>query len=162
MDDALRDGGRQQRLPAGDGANGGEQLLGRVVLQDEAAGPGAEGFVDVLIEVERGQDQDPNAGVGRKDPPRCLESVELGHPDVHQHHGRREPRGLVDRLEPIARLGDHLDVGLAGEQHAEARAHHRLVVGDEHADAHTAVSTGSRALRMKPPSGAGPADISPP
>jgi hypothetical protein len=37
---------------------------------------------------------------------------------------------------PVARLGDDFDVGLAGEQHAEACADHRLVVGDEDADAH--------------------------
>ena len=47
-----------------------------------------------------------------------------------------EAGGLVDGLEPVARLGDDVDVGLAGEQHAEAGAHHRLVVGDEDADAH--------------------------
>ena len=47
-----------------------------------------------------------------------------------------EPRRLVDRLEPVARLGHDLDVLLAGEQHPEAGAHHRLVVGDEDADRH--------------------------
>ena len=47
-----------------------------------------------------------------------------------------EARRLVDRLEPVARLGDDLDVLLAGEQHAEAGADHRLVVGDEDADPH--------------------------
>ena len=40
---------------------------------------------------------------------------------------------LVDRLEPVARLGDDLDVGLAREQHPEARANHRLVVCDQDA-----------------------------
>jgi hypothetical protein len=44
--------------------------------------------------------------------------------------------GLVDRLETVARLGNDFDVGLAGEQHPEACADHRLVVGDEDADAH--------------------------
>ena len=51
-----------------------------------------------------------------------------------------EARGLVDRLEAVARLGDHLDVLLAGEQHAEAGADHRLVVGDEDADRHRPVA----------------------
>ena len=51
-----------------------------------------------------------------------------------------EARGLVDRLEPVARLGDDLDVLLAGEQHAEAGADHRLVVGDEDADGHRPVA----------------------
>ena len=41
-----------------------------------------------------------------------------------------------DRLEPVGRLRHHLDVGLVGKQHPEARPHHRLVVDDEHADGH--------------------------
>ena len=47
-----------------------------------------------------------------------------------------EARRLVDRLEPVARLGDDLDVRLTREQHAEACPDHRLVVGDEDAHAH--------------------------
>ena len=74
--------------------------------------------------------------VGGEDSPGRLEPVELGHADVHQHDGGVEARGLVDGLDPVARLGDDLDVRLAGEQHAEACADHRLVVGDEDADAH--------------------------
>ena len=74
--------------------------------------------------------------VGREDAPRRLEPVELGHADVHQDDGRVEARRLVDRLEPVARLGDDVDVLFAREQHAEAGADHRLVVGDEHADRH--------------------------
>ena len=65
-----------------------------------------------------------------------------------------KPGGLVDRLEPVARLGHHLDVLLACEQHPKAGAHHRLVVGDEHADRHGRSSpSGRRVLRTNPPSG---------
>ena len=74
--------------------------------------------------------------VGRKDASGRLEPVELGHTDVHQDDRRVEARRLLDRLEPVAGLGDHLDVVLAGEEHAKAGAHHRLVVDHEDADAH--------------------------
>ena len=47
-----------------------------------------------------------------------------------------QPGRLFHRLETVARLGDDFDVPLAGEQHAEAGADHRLVVRDEHTDAH--------------------------
>ena len=101
--------------------------------------------------------------VGGEDPPGRLEPVELGHADVHQDDGRVEARRLVDRLEPVARLGHDLDVLLAGEQHAEAGADHRLVVGDEDADAHRpSPPSGRRVLRTKPPPAAVPAVISPP
>ena len=72
-------------------------------------------------------------------------------------------RGLVDGLQPVARLGDDLHVLLAREQHAKAGADHRLIVGDEDPDRHRGSSAiGSRVLRTNPPSGAVPADISPP
>ena len=71
--------------------------------------------------------------------------------------------GLLDRLEPVARLGHDLDAVLAAEEHAESGAHHRLVVGDQHPDRHAPFSLiGRRASRTNPPSGAAPADISPP
>ena len=132
-------------------------------MRTKPLAPDAERLVDVLVQVERRQDQDPRRLVGGEDAPRRLEPVELGHADVHQHDGRVEARRLVDRLEAVARLGDDLHVRLAREQHAEAPAHERLVVGDEDADAHRRrPSTGRRARRTKPPSGAVPAFISPP
>ena len=52
---------------------------------------------------------------------------------------------------------------LAGEQHAEAGADHRLVVGYEDADRHRRLAvSGRRVLRMKPLPFALPALISPP
>jgi len=99
----------------------------------------------------------------RENPPRGLEPVELGHADVHEHDLRLEPGGLVDRLEPVGRLGDDLDALLAPEEHPEARADHRLVVGDEDADRHDPLrSIGRRVESTKPPSAAVPAVISPP
>ena len=136
LDHPLRDRGGQQRVSAGHDPDRLEELLGRVVLQDESAGAGSERLVDVLVQVERRQDQHPGRVVGGEDPPRRLEPVELRHADVHEHDGRVEAGGLVDRLEPVARLGDDLDVRLTREQHAEARPDHRLVIGDEDAHAH--------------------------
>ena len=103
-------------------------------LRTKPLAPALQRLVDVLVEVEGGEDQDRARRVGGEDAPRRLEPVELGHADVHEDDGRLEARRLVDGLEPVARLGDDLDVLLAGEQHAEAGADHRLVVGDEHAD----------------------------
>ncbi len=39
-------------------------------------------------------------------------------------------------LEPVAGLGDDLDVGLSRQQHGEAAAHQGLVVGDDDTDRH--------------------------
>ena len=61
--------------------------------------------------------------IGGEDPPGGLEAVELGHAYVHQDDGRVKARRLAYGLEPVARLGHHLDVLLAGQQHAKAGAH---------------------------------------
>jgi hydrogenase maturation protein HypF len=163
LDHAPRHGGGEERVAARDGADRGEELLGRVVLEHEAAGARAQRLVDVLVEVEGGQDQDARGVVGGEDAPRRLEPVELRHADVHQDHGGPEARGLVDRLEPVRRLRHDLDVVLAAEQHPEARADHRLVVDDEDADAHAGPPpSGSRVLSTKPPPSAVPVVSSPP
>ena len=72
----------------------------------------------------------------RDDAPRRLEPVHRRHPDVHQHDvGPAATHGL-DRLRAVRRLGDDAQVGLGLEDHPEAGAHERLVVGDEDVDAH--------------------------
>ena len=139
-----------------------DELLRRDVLEQEAAGSGAERVVDVLVHVEGRQHHDLRLGraVG-EEPARRLDAVELRHAHVHQHDVRREPLPFGDRLEPVRGFADDLDVLLRFEDHAEARAHECLVVDDQDAQAHSAV-TGSRARSSNPPSGRGPAASSPP
>jgi hypothetical protein len=152
FDHTLRDRRREERVSSGDGADSGEELFGRVVLENETAGAGAECLVDVLIEVERREDQDPGTVVGGEKAPGRLEAVELGHADVHQDDGRVKTACLVDRLETVARFRDDFDVLFARKEHPEAGAHHRLVVGDEYANSHGRPPLiGRRVLRTKPP-----------
>src|SRR5919198_436113 len=59
-------------------------------------------------------------------------------------------------------LRDDLDVGLEGEQPGQGSAHHRLVLGQQHAD-HRAEATGTTARTRNPgPSSRGPASRRPP
>ena len=46
---------------------------------------------------------------------------------------------------PFAGLADDLEVVAGLQDHAEAAAHQRLVVGQQHADGHRAASSGRRA-----------------
>jgi hypothetical protein len=65
---ALRDSGRltyHDSAPPAYYADGRDQLFRGPVLQQEAARPGAERVVDVLVQVERGEDQDPGRRVVR-------------------------------------------------------------------------------------------------
>ncbi len=67
FDDTLGDGRRTKRISACDDADCRDELFRRVVLQDESAGAGAERLVDVFVEVERRQDDDPGCGVRGED-----------------------------------------------------------------------------------------------
>src|SRR5207248_8165775 len=95
---------------------------------------GGQRCVHVLVQVERGQHDDPRAVPapgGGQDPPGRLEPVHLRHPDVHQHDVRPVPERGRDRLPPVRGLGHHRDARRAEDQ-PEAAADQRLVVRDDH------------------------------
>ena len=66
--------------------DGRRQLGGRHVLEQEAAGPEAQGGEGVLVEVEGGQDEHPRRGGLGHHPPGGLDPVHPRHPHVHQDH----------------------------------------------------------------------------
>ena len=119
----------EQRVAGGDHPHGVHQLRGRHVLEDEAARPGPQRLDDVLVEPEGGQDQDAVPG----QPPRRLDPVEQRHADVHQHDVGAQRARELDRLLAVAGLADDLHLAGRLEHRAEARAHQRLVVGDQQA-----------------------------
>ena len=126
--------GREQGVAAGDGADACDQLLRRDVLEQEAARAGPQRLVDVLVHVEGRQHHDLGGRVRcGQQLPRRLDPVDLGHAHVHQDDIRRDAARLLDRLSPVRRLADDLEVGLGLEDHPEAGAHERLVVDDQHA-----------------------------
>ena len=139
---------REQRLAGRDDADAGEEPFGRLVLEHEASGSGAQGVVDVLVEVEGREHEHPGvvACAGGQQLARRLDPVHARHPHVHQDDvGPEAPRGL-DRLLAVARLTDDLDVVVGPEDERKARADHRLIVGDQDPDTHArSPSSGSRA-----------------
>jgi hypothetical protein len=98
LDQAAGHARRQERVAAGDHTDRVDQI-GRIdVLEQEAAGATLHRLVDVLVEIERRQDQDPRSVVGGEDATGRFEPIELGHPDVHQNDGGMEARCLVNGL----------------------------------------------------------------
>jgi hypothetical protein len=167
LDKALGDRRGEQRLALRDDADACGELLGRHVLEQEAARAGSQRLVDVLVEVERREHQHPHGRVAAElgHPPRRLDPVELRHADVHQDDVRLELAGELHRLGAVGRLADHVEVVLGVEDHPEAGADEGLVVGDEdarHALTLSRSSSGRRARTRNPPFGRGPASSSPP
>ena len=104
-------------------------------LEEEAARAGLHRLVDVVVDVERRQDEDARVE------PRALRCRRVAsmpstpgiRTSIRTTSGRRRPASL-DRLVPVLGLADDLDVVLAVEDRAEAAAHERLVVGDQDAN----------------------------
>jgi hypothetical protein len=136
---------RQQRVALRHCADACDELLGRDVLEEEAARAGPQRVVDVLVHVERREHHDLRVQPVRQHAPRSLDPVHLRHADVHQDHVRLQPLRLRHGIGPVRGLSGDVDVLLGVEDHAEAGADERLVVHDEDAEAHEL--TGSLARR---------------
>ena len=145
VEQAAGDLGCEQGVAGHHGADPGDELLRRGALEQEAAGAGPDRVVDVVVEVEGCEHEDLRAGIAAEQVARGLEPVELGHPDVHQHEVRRELARALQRLAPVGGLADHLEVGLRVEDHPQAAAHERLIVGDQDPDglAHACIRSAS-------------------
>lgn len=78
---------------------------------------------------------------------RVWQNNEFGHPDVHENHVGAGAAHCVHGLGPVGCFGDDVDP-VCHEDHAEAGADQRLVVGDHDAQrgfGHDVVSKGMRA-----------------
>jgi hypothetical protein len=83
LDHGARDCGGEQSFTAGDDADCCGDLLGRCILEHEAARASAQRVVYVGVEAEGGQDQHARARLRRDDPSSRLDPVQDGHADVH-------------------------------------------------------------------------------
>src|ERR1022692_674575 len=173
-DEAAGDGRREQRLAGRDDPYRVEEPLGGDVFEQEAAGSGAQRVVDVLVQVEGGQDEDarpiePGAPGGAAELPGGLDAIHARHADVHEDDVRAQFAADGHRLGPVAGCAEDREVWLRGQEPGESGANYLMIVGDDDPDrggraAHPAVSPfpGRLATTRKPPPAAGPVDSSPP
>ncbi len=73
-------------------------------LRRKPLAPRLDCLEDVLVKVERGQDDDPCPPVLREQAPSRREAIELGHSDVHQDDVGREAAGQLEHLEAFVRM----------------------------------------------------------
>jgi hypothetical protein len=154
--------GASSASPAATSAHAGHELVGGHGLEQEARGAGAQRLEDVGVLVEGGEDQHARLRRRqREDLAGRGQAVEARHADVHQHDVGAQARGERHRLVTVGGLAHHLEVGLGAQDHAKARAHELLVVGEHDLD-HHATPSGRRARSAHPPSRRCPASRSPP
>ena len=73
---------------------------------------------------------------------RHFQAIDAGHAHVEQHDVGRQPVDHVDGLLAIARFAGDFEFAGFREHGAQALARRRLVVDDEHAQAHAEPATG--------------------
>ena len=119
-------------------------------------------LVDVLIELEGGEDEDTRPLARQRGQlAGRLEAAHLRHLDVHQDDVRSLATCGFDSLTTGARLSDNLEVVLGFEDHPQAGTDEGLVIGEQDADHDAPSPSGKRARTRYPPPGRGPASSSP-
>ncbi len=101
------------------------------VLGEVAAGAGLERREERIVVGVGRQDHDLCARMLGADPARRLHAVAARHAQVHQDHVRGVFGDQPQRLLAVTGRTDHLDARQQPQQHHDALAHHRLVIGHD-------------------------------
>jgi hypothetical protein len=125
------------------------QVVGRDVLEQEAAGTRPHCREDVLVEVERRQREHAHVGIRRDEPTRRLDAVEPRHPHVHENNVGPRRLAHVERLESVGGLTDHGHPRALQDQ-PKAGPHQRLVVDQHDAGSWPGHAVGSCARTVNP------------
>ena len=140
--------GAEQRLALVDGAHGIDEGLRIGVLEQEAAGAGAQGAQDVVVDLEHGEDEDARGGERRigADPTGGLDAGEARHLDVHEDDVGTQLGGQGDRADAVLGQADDAHAGLGLKEGGQRGAQEGLVLGDEDPDggARSLVDTAGR------------------
>src|SRR5690349_21713445 len=115
-------------------AERGTQLLGADGFQQVRDGLGLEGLQGIFV--ERG-DEDHRRWLGHRRKLACdFESVDAWHAHVQQHDVGRLLIADLERAPAVLGLGGHLESFDLRQHRTQQRACRRLVVDDEHTEAH--------------------------
>jgi hypothetical protein len=106
-------------VPGCDRADGGDQVAGLGVFEQEAAGARTQPGVDVIIEVEGGQDQYLRRQPSGHEVAGGLDAVTAGHPDIHEHNVGMQRGAHGDGGRPVAGLTGHFDIGFGVQDQAK-------------------------------------------
>ena len=174
LDEAARRARGHDRIAVVNVTDRSHELLQAGVLEEEAAGAGADRLEGVFVEVEGGQDQDSGAGAASRavsaaataaahDAARRLDPVHPRHSHVHEDDVGLDAGQQLDGGGAVVGLPDELDVVLRLQQHVEAQPVHLLIIDQHDPDRHgSPFLIGRTARTRKPPSALGPVSRVPP
>ena len=130
----LRDGGAQEGLSRGHGANGEDEIGEAGALEEVAGGARADSGAHVLLGRVHREDEDGCLGGLLLDAAGRVDAVEARHREIHQDDVGAEAHGSGEGLVAVGRLTDDLDAALGREERDEALADDCVIFGDEDAD----------------------------
>ncbi len=138
---ALQDAGElhqhrrcDHHLSLGDAAYRVDDGLGIHVLQQIAAGAGAQRVRHVVLRIAHGQDRHRHLAAGLAQPPQERDAVHRRHAQVHHDQVGGERAGERERLVGVAGGGQHGDVALQLEKLLQAAAAQAVVVDEQDLD----------------------------
>jgi len=109
----------------------GNQITIRIILQNVAASPGFENFLDQEFGVMHGEYEDFGFRGKLADLAGGFHAVEEGHADVEDGHVRLELTGFFNGFTPVGGLGANLPTVPGLQEGAEAGADNVMVIGYE-------------------------------
>jgi hypothetical protein len=123
-------GGADEDLALQHVVDGTLDLLGSGGLGQVAGGAGLERRIHPGVLRVNAQDQNPHAGMGRPEPARGLEAVQIRHGDVGDDEVGPQPLHGFEQRVAIGHHSGHLAARL--EELSQPFEHHRMVIGKKH------------------------------
>src|SRR5262249_5974843 len=131
FDHPARHGWREQRVAGRDCPDSRNQFFGPGALEQKARRTGPEGTKDVVVLLERRDDQHADVWSHPQQLPRRANSVEVGHANIHQHDIWRQATRALDGLSSGRGLADDFDVRVGRQEFDESGPHQAVVVRDQ-------------------------------
>src|SRR5258708_18463451 len=132
-------------------ANCADQLVGRLRLHDVAVRARFDGPDGDLIFGMHAHDEDAGVGPRRADALDQIEERDARHPDIEQDDVGFVVRQHGEELDGVARFGDDAQLRIFRHELPEARAHDRVIVGDDDANHADACGSGTWRRTVVPP-----------
>jgi hypothetical protein len=131
LEQSLCDGRAEEELLVGDGTDRLEEIGLGAILEKVALGAGGEGTDEEGLIAMHAQHDDADVGIAFYDLGSGVDTVELGHRNVHDDYVGRKLLCEADGLAAIAGFADDFDGGVGLKQKLKAFANDSMIIGNE-------------------------------